>query len=543
NLTAIGASLAQRFYRARILPRLHLLGRSPEDWWACRGLHEDDFPGLCMQLLKETFGDQLLVSLQETDTVFPLHVRNPALTSRFLELLSLRAQDNNRLNGSEMFPTAAERGSRQSEFGDENASQIPHTSTPKTNSGESAQEDTAPSQAGTLSHQTSLSPDCDELAEEKDDSGGDWHDRPLTRRETVITVCRSVCEVCSDDLLAINAHERLQLYEEEASHDRHSARDNDLSVRQMGTLDHSATETAPDSSTLPTHSEGLKTILAAEKETTLYAISTLLPPWTQVRVSAVKPTRDRHKCQCIGRRGFRSWIHTFWKRSFSRDWRVGCAQRADQKVTVAFLRVIDNVGEIPHAAHIALLMHSSYVVISLALLVTAVIIPDLAGLNAVTHGTSPCVTIGGSGSVFPSSRQKYPSNDDSNVPGESSQSEVPYAANLYCSRAQVVNRSICTMPFLRGGSPRHQGYRHQTWGGQSPSGEASMRCTPRGGYDECAVSPHSPDHLLVDRTSVSIGQSRARDLQGVEAAAAGKWENFGIANWWEAEARSDYYTT
>ncbi|VDN18371.1 unnamed protein product [Dibothriocephalus latus] len=40
----------------------------------------------------------------------------------------------------------------------------------------------------------------------------------------------------------------------------------------------------------------------------------------------------------------------------------------------------------------------SLITMYLLVLVTAVIMPDLAGLDDVTDGTSPCVTIGGNGS-------------------------------------------------------------------------------------------------------------------------------------------------
>ncbi|KAL5106410.1 hypothetical protein TcWFU_008879 [Taenia crassiceps] len=85
KFTIVGAAQTQRFYETRILPRLELLNRSPEKWWSCRGLRTDDFSGLCMRLVKNVLGEQFLTSLKETDTVFPLHVRQKGIVSRFAQ--------------------------------------------------------------------------------------------------------------------------------------------------------------------------------------------------------------------------------------------------------------------------------------------------------------------------------------------------------------------------------------------------------------------------------------------------------------------------
>nr|CDS26534.1 conserved hypothetical protein [Hymenolepis microstoma] len=83
----IGATQTQRFYETRILPRLQLLNKNPEEWWSRRGLRTDDYSGLCMRLMKTILGEQFLTSLKETDTVFPLHVRQKAIVSRFAQVV------------------------------------------------------------------------------------------------------------------------------------------------------------------------------------------------------------------------------------------------------------------------------------------------------------------------------------------------------------------------------------------------------------------------------------------------------------------------
>ncbi|KAH9281845.1 hypothetical protein ECG_05589 [Echinococcus granulosus] len=87
KFTIVGAAQTQRFYETRILPRLQLLNRNPEEWWSCRGLRTDDFSGLCMRLVKNVLGEQFLTSLKETDTVFPLHVRQKGIVSRFAQVV------------------------------------------------------------------------------------------------------------------------------------------------------------------------------------------------------------------------------------------------------------------------------------------------------------------------------------------------------------------------------------------------------------------------------------------------------------------------
>ncbi|VDM32366.1 unnamed protein product [Hydatigera taeniaeformis] len=87
KFTIVGAAQTQKFYETRILPRLQLLNRNPEEWWSCRGLRTDDFSGLCMRLVKNVLGEQFLTSLKETDTVFPLHVRQKGIVSRFAQVL------------------------------------------------------------------------------------------------------------------------------------------------------------------------------------------------------------------------------------------------------------------------------------------------------------------------------------------------------------------------------------------------------------------------------------------------------------------------
>ncbi|KAM3175984.1 hypothetical protein ACTXT7_007413 [Hymenolepis weldensis] len=44
-------------------------------------------PRLCMRLMKTILGEQFLTSLKETDTVFPLHVRQRAIVSRFAQVI------------------------------------------------------------------------------------------------------------------------------------------------------------------------------------------------------------------------------------------------------------------------------------------------------------------------------------------------------------------------------------------------------------------------------------------------------------------------
>ncbi|KAM3175985.1 hypothetical protein ACTXT7_007414 [Hymenolepis weldensis] len=39
----LGATQTQRFYQTRILPRLQLLNKNPEEWWSRRGLRTDDY--------------------------------------------------------------------------------------------------------------------------------------------------------------------------------------------------------------------------------------------------------------------------------------------------------------------------------------------------------------------------------------------------------------------------------------------------------------------------------------------------------------------
>ncbi|VDL88709.1 unnamed protein product [Schistocephalus solidus] len=116
----------------------------------------------------------------------------------------------------------------------------------------------------------------------------------------------------------------------------------------------------------------------------------------------------------------------------------------------------------------------------------------------------------------------------------------------------MVARFACTIPLVPDGTP-NRNYRLRTWYDQSPVGEmtyASMRCTSRGRYGDWRapdVSLHPPQKLVVDGNSVLIGESRARDIHlsrtGGDAAAAGKWQNFGIANWWESKANTDFLTT
>ncbi|BHF75519.1 hypothetical protein SprV_0501861500 [Sparganum proliferum] len=575
NAMAIGASFAQRFYRARILPRLHLLGRTPEDWWACRGLHEDDFPGLCMQLLKLTFGDQLLTSLQETDTAFPLHVRNPVLTSRFLELLSLRAQNSGGICGSKVLPSAinielTEPAPKQPAIGEQNASQVPRTLTSKVSSAESVQGVVGSSSTDHLSHQTSLDLDCDGKEEERDDSGGDWHACSLTRRETVITVRpraglkdsqERVANGLSTPLLEgghsedhletpVYIHIDLPLFplsvfvppelrriyqgDHRLQHDEENTSNNENelpAIRKIKAIENSLPKPVFGSTMAPT--EGLATILRTENETALNAMSTLAPSWTPAQVSAMDPVRcrfKRHHCH----HSLSSWVMTFWKRTFSRDWRVRCTEREDRRAIMAFMRVINNVGEIPHAAHIALLMHSR-----------------MREENAVQMSRPLIRRILHQLTVFPHSLLKSPSREDNNEAGEPNQLEVHFPSNLSSNPAEA-SRSACTMPFLRGGT-QSLNYRLRTLCDKSPVGEmtnAPMRGTSRDRYDEpsaVAMSHHPSQKRVLDGTSVPTGENWAWDLHrtgpGTDSAAAGKWENFGIANWWESEAKSDFFAT
>ncbi|KAF5405918.1 hypothetical protein PHET_00565 [Paragonimus heterotremus] len=82
-----GAELTERFFQARIADRLQLLGQDRASWWANFALNTDDFLGLCTSLLGRTFGEQIFTCITETDTVFPLQVREPSLTRYFQEFM------------------------------------------------------------------------------------------------------------------------------------------------------------------------------------------------------------------------------------------------------------------------------------------------------------------------------------------------------------------------------------------------------------------------------------------------------------------------
>ncbi|KAF6779344.1 hypothetical protein AHF37_01211 [Paragonimus kellicotti] len=82
-----GAELTERFFQARIADRLQLLGQDRASWWANFALNTDDYLGLCTSLLGRTFGEQIFTCITETDTVFPLQVREPSLTRYFQEFM------------------------------------------------------------------------------------------------------------------------------------------------------------------------------------------------------------------------------------------------------------------------------------------------------------------------------------------------------------------------------------------------------------------------------------------------------------------------
>ncbi|KAA3680821.1 uncharacterized protein DEA37_0003066 [Paragonimus westermani] len=82
-----GAELTERFFQIRIADRLQLLGQDRASWWANFALNTDDYLGLCTSLLGRTFGEQIFTCITETDTVFPLQVREPSLTRYFQEFM------------------------------------------------------------------------------------------------------------------------------------------------------------------------------------------------------------------------------------------------------------------------------------------------------------------------------------------------------------------------------------------------------------------------------------------------------------------------
>ncbi|VDD79747.1 unnamed protein product [Mesocestoides corti] len=94
RFVVVGATQTQRFYEARILPRLQLLNRNSDEWWSSRGLSTNDFPELCTRLMKRVLGEQFLTSLKATDTAFPLlvssfdaSVRKKDVVSRFVPVV------------------------------------------------------------------------------------------------------------------------------------------------------------------------------------------------------------------------------------------------------------------------------------------------------------------------------------------------------------------------------------------------------------------------------------------------------------------------
>lgn len=79
----MGTELTESFFQTRIAPRLQKVNHDRTAWWSEFGLNADDHLGLCTTLLGRIFGEQIFTCIKETDTVFPLQVRESSLTRHF----------------------------------------------------------------------------------------------------------------------------------------------------------------------------------------------------------------------------------------------------------------------------------------------------------------------------------------------------------------------------------------------------------------------------------------------------------------------------
>ncbi|CAH8492743.1 unnamed protein product [Dicrocoelium dendriticum] len=84
----MGTELTECFFQMRISPRLRKLCHDSAAWWSKFGLNAEDYLGLCTTLLGQIFGEQIFTCITETDTIFPLQVREPSLTTHFQKYMT-----------------------------------------------------------------------------------------------------------------------------------------------------------------------------------------------------------------------------------------------------------------------------------------------------------------------------------------------------------------------------------------------------------------------------------------------------------------------
>ncbi|VUZ42869.1 unnamed protein product [Hymenolepis diminuta] len=382
----IGATQTQRFYQTRILPRLQLLNKNPEEWWSRRGLRTDDYSGLCMRLMKTILGEQFLTSLKETDTVFPLHVRQKAIVSRFAQVIPPTPFITRR------FPTAIEPASHektekfhetklernQSTRTGTKASSLP--SIPRQNGAienmsESSKHMSYPLmrvqgdyQNGGYNLEVQPSIDVDLDKSDLDSSSG------ISKRQTVILASakrqtentsgsvRDIQIEAEDDISMgslVFIHVELPLFPlstfvpkilQEAAAVKHNKENdrqysNQNDCKRIGKMQQSmeqSTITMEENE----HLEGLATLLKEERTPMLgtLPLATALPP----RVTEVK--RIPFSCRCI--KAFQNAIN----RTFSQNWKLQKFPRTQRELSIS--SVIENIGRVMHPVEIVLTMHS-----------------------------------------------------------------------------------------------------------------------------------------------------------------------------------------